>query len=313
MKNPSFSTFLLTAALLVAACDGGNNSSQGNRAFAGTDTKEAGEIIKFNNAFIKLDDRNNAYLEKVRSNIEKIVSKIESPSTLNYIDKPFEEPIYMAEKDLAKVPASLNDADREFFRTNIALMNSLYGEIKTGYNTLYDYMQAEDYKDDNYAKGKSLVVLLNSLGTKYYTAESAVVQKLDTVSDMAERTLLKDNPLKDFIYAFKDDNNAVANLNGLLDSAANNYKVFQTAAEAAYAKLDAQYKKHSAAAWPDRPEYANQKDAFRRYYTTLNEYLLFVRKKMRDAAATGRIDDEDAQYLRRQQDALRVYYNDFVG
>ncbi len=190
-------------------------------------------------------------------------------------------------------------------------MNDLYSQIKTTYKSLYGYMQAEDFKDDNYSKGKSLVVQLNELGTKYYTVEGAVIQKLATVGDAAERTLLKDNPLKDFIYALKDDNAAVANLNGLLDSAANNYKAFAGRATAAYTSLNDQYNKHSTATFPEG-NYANQRDAFSRYYTTLYNYLLSVRKKMRDANATGTIDESDLQDFSQQQDALRTYYNDFV-
>ncbi len=191
-------------------------------------------------------------------------------------------------------------------------MTDVYNQIKTTYKSLYGYMQAEDYKDDNYEKGKSMVVQLNELGTKYYTVEGTVIQKLAAVGDAAERLLLKDNPLKELIYALKDDNAAVANLNALLDSSAGNYKAFAERASAAYGQLNDQYTKHSAAAFPEG-NYANQRDAFRRYYTTLNEYLLFVRKTMRDAAGSEKIDVSDLKYMREEQDALRTYYNDFVG
>ncbi len=316
LRKLFFAESLLFAVLLLVAmagCNTNNNSANGKTDEAAPNTNEAQEIITFNNAVVAFDDRNNDYLSHVKDNIAKIVEKIQSPSTPNYLDDPSESPLLHPDADITKPPTSLSQDDQAFFKTNLSSMTDIYGQIKTTYKSLYSYMQAEDFKDDDYAKGKSMVVQLNELGTKYYTVEGAVIQKLATVGDAAERTLLKDNPLKDLIYALKDDNAAVANLNGLLDSAAGNYKASAERASAAYAQLNGQYSKHSVATFPDKTNYASQRDAFRRYYTTLNEYLLFVRKLMRNAAGSGKIDESDLEYMRQEQDALRTYYNDFVG
>ena len=302
---------LFALLLLMAACNS-NPSANGKTDGAAPSGSDAQEIITFNNTVVAVDDRNNDYLNHVKDNIAKIVEKIQSPSTPNYLDDPSEGPLLHPEADMMKVPKSLSKDDQAFFKTNLASMTDVYNQIKTTYKSLYGYMQAEDYKDDNYEKGKSMVVQLNELGNKYYTVEGTVIQKLAAVGDAAERLLLKDNPLKELIYALKDDNAAVANLNGLLNSSAGNYKAFAERASAAYAQLNDQYTKHSAVAFPEG-NYANQRDAFRRYYTTLNEYLLFVRKTMRDAAGSGKIDESDLKYMRQEQDALRSYYNDFVG
>ncbi len=308
MKTKGSYIILMLGLIAFSAC---LNNEAGNKTADDTNQKEAQDIIRFNNAFVQVDDRNNGYLEDVKTNLAKVVAEIQSSSPYFEISMPYEDPLLNAVEDLSKIPAALTSADQKFFKTNIDLMSTLYGQIKSSYKTLHDYMRAEDYKDDNYIKGKSLVALLDSLGSRYYTIQSGISQKLGPVTDGAERIIMAKNPLKDFIYAMKDDNRTIAQLNNLLDSASLNYTAYADTTAKAGAQLATQYQQHSVMTLPD-DQYANQRDAFRRYYTTLNSYLANIKKLLRDADARKKIDRADLEYLFSQQDALRTYYNDFV-
>jgi len=301
---------LVMCLITFSAC---LNSVPGDNTDGNSDQKEAQDIIRYNNEFVQVDDRNNGYLRDVNTNLSKVVAEIQSSSPHFEISMPYEQPLLNAAEDLSKIPPALSSADQKFFKTNIGLMSTLYNQIKSNYKTLYDYMRAEDYKDDNYRNGKSLVALLDSLGTKYYTVQNIVSNKLGAVADDAERIIMAEHPLKDFIYAMKDDNRTIGRLNNLLDSTSVNYKTYADKAAIEGIQLAVQYQKHSVMTLPDDAQYANQRDAFRRYYTTLNSYLASVKKLMRNAAARKKIDGADLEYLFDQQDALRTYYNDFVG
>ncbi len=309
MKTKGGYVILMLGLIAFSAC---LTNEPGNKTDDNKDQKEAQDIIRFNNAFVQVDDRNNGYLEDVKTSLAKVVAEIQSPSPYFEISLPYEDPLLNAGEDLSKIPAALSSADQKFLKTNIDLMSTLYGQIKSSYKTLYDYMRAEDYKDDNYVKGKSLAVLLDSLGTRYYTIQNTVSKKMGPVTDEAERIIMAKNPLKNFIYAMKDDNRTIAQLNNLLDSATVNYMAYADKAVTAGTQLATQYQKHSTLTLPDDAQYANQRDAFRRYYTTLNSYLTSVKKLMRDAAGRKKVDGADLEYLFNQQDALRTYYNDFV-
>ncbi|MFT4202630.1 MAG: DUF3829 domain-containing protein [Chitinophagaceae bacterium] len=316
MKNAFFFPILSSVILLATACNLiDNNTSKNNTQYVDANKKDAEAIIQFNNGFVQLDDRNNAYLNGVKTNVTEIVKQMQSPSPYFEISSPIDLPVTYSlnQKDPNKIPDVLGSADHSFFKTNLAALSNYYDKIKTTYSALQDYMEAEDYKDDDNKKGQALVMVLDSVVTKYYTVSDAIVKKLDAITEDAERVVLKDHPLKDFIFAMKDDRAALQQLNTLIDSAANNYTTYQTTIKAAYDRLETQYSQHSVMKLPGNGNYGNNKayglDMFYRY---LNQYLTALKRYMRNAAASGKISESDLNDLKSYDDVLRTNYNTFV-
>ncbi|WP_412467901.1 hypothetical protein [Pedobacter sp. KLB.chiD] len=307
---------VLALTLSFTACKNEKKKDDNAKtAYAEADEKDVNAIIEYNNVLVSFTDKNNDYIKRIESNLIKIEKGLQNPNdhfAFIGLIQPFSIPTINRSKLKPDTPPSaLNKDDQNFFKENVTAMTGLLDKIKETYKSLDEYIKAEDWKDDKGTKGKALVDSIYGMGKKYYNHDELVLAKLNLIGDDAERVILKTHPLKDYIFALKDDRSATAAFTKLMASN-KNYKSIETKAKAAYQALENQYHKHTAMAIPDATKYPGKDGYFRNFNERFNDYLIAARKMMRDASASGRLTDYNIEELVRLQDSMRSAYNNFV-
>jgi hypothetical protein len=303
-------------ATLIISCQNHDKDSKAKTQYAKANDDDANSIIKYNNALLALDDNRDSYLKRLSNSINGMKSIFENPKsavpTIGAFE-PYETPyIPRLGENPSTPPNALSSSDKKFFKDSVAQLNALYTQIKAVYKGMRNYEKAQDYKDDNGAKGKALIDSINVLGNRYYQLDDHVRAKITLIADDAERIILKDHPLKEHIYAMKDDRNKVTEINILLDSCANNYKTSEAKVQAAFQTLKSQNEKHTAMTLPGGQEYVSKKSSFSRFNDSVNDYLLELKRIMRDASSSGKITESDLKSLGYKSETIRTYYNNFV-
>jgi len=311
-----FKLTALALVLSVTACkNDGKKDSDNKTAYAEADEKDVNDIIEYNNVMVSFTDKNNDYIKRIESNIVRIEKGLGKPNdrfAFMGLITPFSINSITSNKVKPNTPPSaLNSEDQKFFKENVTAMTGVLDQIKATYKSLDEYIKAEDWKDDKGAKGKALVDSIYSMGKKYYAYDGVVLDKLNVIGDEAERVILKTHPLKEYIFALKDDRSKVAEFTKLLASN-KNYKAIETKAKTAYQALEEQYTKHVAMAAPDASKFPGKDGYFRNFNERVNDYLIAARKMMRDASASGKLTEYNIEELVRDQDSMRSAYNNFV-
>lgn len=306
----------LALTLSFTACKNDKKKDDNAKtAYAEADEKDVNAIIEYNNVMVSFTDKNNDYIKRIENNIVKIEKGLRNPSdhfAFIGLIQPFSIPTISSNKLKPDTPPNaLNKDDQKFFKENVTAMTGLLDKIKETYKSLDEYIKAEDWKDDKGTKGKTLVDSIYSMGKKYYTYDDLVLAKLNLIGDDAERVILKTHPLKEYIYALKDDRSATAAFTKLM-AGTKNYKSIEARAKAAYQALEEQHQKHAAMAAPDATKYPGKDGYFKNFNERLNDYLIAARKMMRDASASGQLTDYNIEELVRHQDNMRSAYNNFV-
>ncbi|MCZ4244425.1 DUF3829 domain-containing protein [Pedobacter punctiformis] len=310
---------LIALAFVVsfAACKGSGDKKDGAKTeYAESNKDDANDIVEYNNVLVSYTDKNNDYLKSLDGTLQKISKGLENP-TDRFAWIGITSPMSMISINHSKVkpetpPAALSSDDQKFFKDNVAGLSSTMTKIKDTYKALNDYIKAEDWKDDKSAKGKLLVDSIYSMSKKYYAYDDKILAKLEVIGDDAERIILKSHPLKEYIFALKDDKKAVDDFNKLLAENAGKYKAAEAKIKTAYAALEAQNAKHKIMSPPDAKKFPGQDGSFTRFNESFSDYLIEARKIMRDASASGKISDDDGESLVRKQDYMRTAYNNFV-
>jgi hypothetical protein len=322
LKNCKKSLWICIAGLSLGATACKNltknkfRSGEAKTEYADANSSAANNIVEYNNVVIKLTDANYRYLKSVGNNLTEMEKYLQKPNN-TYPFTPmtpiFISPTYFPNKARPENPPSaLNSSDRNFFKDSIAALNDNFKKIQDTYKALKDYFDAQDYKDDKGEKGLTLIDSVYALGKKYYSVEGAVLDKLEAIADDAERITLKTHPLKEHIYALKDDSKAVADLIKLMEDNAENYTAAETKIKASYDALTALNEKHTAMSPPGETKYASKKIYFTQFNSYINNFLVTARRIMRDAAAKGKVSENDIKSLKSTQDMIRSTYNSFV-
>ncbi|MCZ4223578.1 DUF3829 domain-containing protein [Pedobacter rhodius] len=285
--------------------------------YAEANKEEANDIIEYNNVLVKYSDNNNSYLKSMERSLNIIDKGLENPTdpfAFASATTPFMTPTFNLSKIKPETPPSaLNSDDQKFFKENVIGLKETIEKIQKTYESLDSYIRAEDFKDDKSVKGKQLVDSIYNMSKKYYTYDDKILIRLEAIGDDAERIILKSHPLKDYIFALKDDRKAVQEFNKLITGSADDYKAAESKIKTAYDKLVEQNKKHTEMDAPDAKDYPGKDSAFKRFNDSFNEYLIEARKIMRNASASGKISKDDEENLFRNQDYMRSAYNTFVN
>ncbi|WP_316796486.1 DUF3829 domain-containing protein [Pedobacter agri] len=315
MKLP-IKLLVVAAAISFAACKGGDKKDGSAKTeYAEASNDDANEIVAYNNVLVGFTDKNNEYLKRLDGNLKKIAKGLANPNdrfAFIGIIPAYSTPHFRTSKVKPETPPSvLSSDDQKYFKDNVAGLNESMTKIKDAYKSLDDYLKAEDWKDDKGSRGKKLIDSIYAMSKTYYKYDENVLAKLEVIGDDAERIILKTHPLKEYIFAMKDDRKAVGEFNKLILES-KNYKADEAKIKAAYAALEVQNKKHVEMSVPNTAEYPGKDGSFKRFNDSFNEYLIEARKVMRDAATSGKITENNADDLIRKHDYMRTTYNSFV-
>jgi len=314
----SFKLITLLIGISLFACKNTNHQNKNFKIEDNTpDQGDANEIVEYNNLLVGFTDKNNDHLIRLDENLNLISKVLENPnSQFNFtsVITPFDIPgisISMLKPDIP--PTVLSNTDQVYFKENVFGLTTTLNKINETYSSLDNYIKAEDFKNDNGKAGKLLIDSIYTLCEKYYSYNDRILNKLKNIGDDAERVVLKSHPLKEYIFALKNDRKAVEDFNKLIVES-ENYKIITPKVKSAYQVLEAQNKKHAAMVAPDTKKYPGRASSFEKFNDRFNEYLIEARRVMRtNASFKGKITQSDINNLSRKQDYIREAYNSFVN
>lgn len=309
---------VVAVAISFTACKSGDKKKEdgGKTEYAEADNDDANQIVEYNNVLVGLTDKNNEYLKRLDDNLQKIDKGLDNPNdrfAFIGIISPYASSAFSTSKLKPETPPSvLSSDDQKYFKENVAGLNETMTKIKDTYKSLDDYLKAEDWKDDKSVKGKKLIDSIYSMSKIYYKYDENLLAKLEVIGDDAERIILKTHPLKEYIFAMKDDRKAVGDFNKLIMDT-KNFKANEGKIKSAYAALEAQNKKHTEMDAPDATKFPSKDGSFNRFNESFKDYLIEAKKTLRDAYATGKLTESDIEDLVRKHEYMRTTYNYFVG
>lgn len=308
----------LAIAIFFGSCKHSDKKDNKSKTeYADSNKDDANDIIEYNNVLVSYTDNNNDYLKSLDRTLSVIDKGLDNPAdsyAFTFATPPFMKPAFNLSKIKPETPPSaLSSDDQKFFKENVMGLKETIEKIQKTYESLNSYIRAEDFKDDKTVKGKQLVDSIYVMSRKYYTYDDKILIRLEAIGDDAERIILKSHPLKDYIFALKDDRKAVMDFNKLITDNPNNYKAVEGKIKMAYDALALQNKKHIEMDAPGAKEFPGKDYAFKRFNDSFNEYLIEARKIMRDASASGKLAELDTENLIRKQDDMRSAYNSFVN
>ena len=301
--------FVLIALIMVSCGKLGDKTKDAVDAVSDLGSNGAGNVIAYNNAMVD-------YMNDATSKINKASEDYVKMSQM--VTKKQKPRMFMGMAFIGSVP----DINRK--RDNIFLLkpgNNLPSEIKEeltnsvkaaseafentheAYKKFKDYLNNEDYKDDDWAKGKEYVDIVEKNITIFYDKRTESYKTLKPIADAAEIELLKDHPLKESLIASKTDLNLAVEIVDIVYAE----QIDMDALTAKYSELEANYAKHKDLT-PDLLKEQNKDSYYNSFYEEIEEFLGEVRKCKRD----GKITDREAEGIGRDYKNLIGYYNRFV-
>jgi len=309
---------VLAVAISFTACKSGDkkeSDSKEKTEYAEADNDDANQIVEYNNVLVSLTDQNNAYLKRVDENLQKLAKGLANPNDrfafIGIVSPYASSSISHSQLKPETPPSALSSDDQKYFKENVTGLNGTLAKIKDTYKALNDYIKAEDWKDDKSAKGNKLIDSIYSMSKTYYKYDENLLAKLEVIGDDAERIVLKTHPLKEYIFAMKDDRKAVGDFNKLIIET-KNFKAEEGKIKSAYETLVAQNTKHTEMAAPDATKFPSKDGSFKNFNESFKDYLIEAKKTIRDASASGKLAESDLEDLIRKHDYMRTTYNYFV-
>ncbi|MET2986388.1 DUF6845 domain-containing protein [Aureibaculum conchae] len=303
-----FKILFIAVALIVSCGKLGDKASSALEAVSDLDSDGANNIIAYNNAMVN-------YMNDATGKINKASEDYEKMSTM--VAKKQKPRMFMGMAFIGSIP----DANRKIDGVSLLKGDNLPSEVKEeltksvkatseafenthdAYKKFKDYLNNEDYKDDDWAKGKEYVDIVEKNITAFYEGQSNSYKILKPIADAAEIELLKDHPLKESIIASKTDLGLAAEIRDIVYAE----QIDMTVLAAKYDELEANYAKHKDLT-ADLLKEQRKDSYYNSFYEEIEEFLGEVRKCKRD----GKITDREAEGIARDYKNLVGYYNRFV-
>lgn len=279
-------------ALLMSSC----GSKPKDAASADYGVEEANSVIKYYNTVISatkklVEERSfDDILEYMQVNGRKL-----SPVVTRFV---MERDTAGFTKPSGQFPDEVRDSLKVYTKQYVDAAEKFYAN----YETYKNYIKAEDFKDDNYAKGKEILAEEEKLAVLFPELRTKIFDLITPYADKAEEVILVGNPLKDHIMAGK----------ALLSSAEEVLNIYDPAAktEAMQKLYDTIQKNYDAA--KALQDVANQSSAMRSFKELL-DYTEKFQGDLRKQLRSGKFNEDGYDDLSTQYSMMISRYNGFVN
>ena len=294
----------------MASCGG----STENKGAENVDSKEeANQIISYTNDLI---DYLNATGGWTRSNSSRMADMIKfmktgrKPTVVLPLMPNTSLNISMKKKDLTTPPIVMSEEEKTYFKDNMTTYKAGYESLVENCSTLYKYIQNQDYKDDNFEKGKSLADSIEIKNNSLNEIRGGLYAKIESVTEKAEGIILADSPLKDPILTLK------AELKGF-DELTDLYSAY-TEGEATPEQVDAAYQAMAAKVEKNKDMYKDileaqkKQSSYNSFYKECDDALATYRKILREVKAKKKLSERDFKSISSDYNSLINAYNRFI-
>lgn len=309
MKRNLFVATVFALCLTFVSCGGSETKGSEN-----VDSKsDANKIISYTNDVIDYLNGSGDWMRTNESRISGVLTFVETkkkPTVLLPFMPSMSFDMGAGKKDVTNPPSVMSAEEQAFFKDNMTAYKEKYTKFKENCVTLHKYLQNEDYKDDDFAKGKELAAAINADHSFLVESKNALYDKIDTVTEKAENIILEDLPLRDPILALK------AELNNMqeLSEAFYSYSEGKLTPE----QVDAEYKEVAASIEKNKDAHTaileenNAKSTYDSFYKRAEESLATYRKTLREVKAKKELGERDFKNFNSNYNSLINAYNNFV-
>lgn len=291
MKRTLLALPALASSLMLASCGGGAGTS------SKLDAEQASQIIEYYNQALEVF-RDGFSAEKcgdVIEYMEKNGKMLIAPSVV--LPGMFGDSAEMTAPGTC-FGKSAGDSLTMLFRQYYAASATVDGN----YDAFKAYLKAEDYKDDDWAKGKQLTEETKAAAAQIAATKEQILAIISGPADAAEALMMEGNPLKDHILVAKK---IFIEMEGMMQIVAEE-NVDEQALTNSYNSLEGLVKQ--ARALPKVEQMDSEMRLYDEYLKEVEEYMGVVRKAQRDGEYTQSVlDDMSSQYEYAVSD-----YNSFV-
>ncbi len=309
MKRNLFVAAVFALCLTFVACGGSEKKGSEN-----VDSKsDANKIISYTNDVIDYLNGSGDWLRTNESRISDILKFVETkrkPTVLLPFMPDMSFDMRASKKNVTTPPSVMSAEEQAFFKDNMTTYKEKYTKFKENCTTLHKYLKNEDYKDDDFAKGKELAAAINADHSFLVESKNALYDKIDAVTEKAENIILQDLPLKDPILALKAELN---NMKDLSDAfyAYSEGKMTPEQVDAKYQEVAASVEKNKAAHTAILEE-NKAKSTYDTFYKRAEESLAAYRKMLREVKAKKELNERDFKTFNSNYNSLISAYNSFV-
>lgn len=284
----------VVSLLLLASC-GGKGKDAASMDYG---LEEANEVISYYNTSIDITKKmvDMGEISKIIDYMQKNGKTLVAPVVIRTPVSATDTTALLNPGDC--FPSSAADSLKMYYRRFFDVSKRLYAN----YDTYRDYIKAEDYKDDNYAKGNEICKEEKELAEQIPGLRSQIYALLTPYADKAEEATLMDNPLKDHILAGK----------ALIFEIEKTLELYSPKAkkedlQAAYDAVNA--KKEAASKLEKKADFQSEMSNYDNLLKYVDKFLGELRKQLRD----GKFTEDGYNDLVSEYNDVISRYNSFIN
>jgi len=305
-----FKILILVTIMAVSCGKLSDKAKDAVGSISGESIEDSGNIIAYNNAMIDYLSATGSKIESAADDYEKMremVTQKKKPrmhfSGIAFIGRSLSINDNRDGIILLKPGNNLPSDVKEKLVGTMKSVAESFENTKKAYEKFNKYLELEDYKDDDWAKGKEYVDTIEKNITNFYDKKAEAYKIIKPLADAAEIEMLKDHPLKEVLIASKTDLNMVDEIIDIVYAE----NIDMDALNTKYTELENSVKKHRILTPELLKEYDKER-SYKSFYEELDNFLGEVRKYKRD----GKITEREAEYLSRGYKSVIGDYNRFV-
>ncbi len=281
----------VAGCLLMASCGGGSGK------LSSSDKRDAYEIIEYYNKSLDINKklfRENEF-ERALTYMERKGQRSATPSFFPVVNLDTAAMRNPGKAFSAEVRTALTEKYTEYFAAG--------NQFKSNVEAYKKYLDTEDYKDDNWAKGNALYEENQQLFARMGELVREINGIVSPLADEAELSTLDENPLKDYIIASKGIFDAMNSI--MMDIAEE--KVSEEDLDTHTADLE--QKVENARQLAPVADYESEMDKYGKFLDKIDDFTGELRKIRRNKRYTER----DYDSLDKKYDNVIDAYNRFVS
>lgn len=309
MRKKLIPLMLILLGVMVSC--GGGSSEKGAE---NVDSKgDANQIIAYTNDVIDYLNGSGSWIRSNDDRIDALVTGMETKKTPRILipmipDVSFN--LKSGKLNILTPPSVMSQEEQTYFKDKMTAYKAAYTSLTSQCGILYKYIQNQDYRDDNYEKGK---MLADSIKINYEfvnTTKKELYSKIDVVTEKAENIILADSPIREPIIAMKEEMKHIESL----------YDMFSLYTEkgATPAQVDSAYQAAAASVEKNKGNFQKilednkVKSEYDRFYKNCDEALSAYRKVLRDVKENKKVRESEFNTFSSRYNSLVNSYNSFV-
>jgi hypothetical protein len=315
LPQKSFIYLFIFFVLMLSAC----KSKSGKTNFGFSDessASDANKIISYTNDIIDvLKEYNDAakkavnYYGQLEDKMNGKSSFLMSNTSMNFLFTAASQA-----KNAFGAPTEALGNDKKFFKDSVGTYHKLFKAFISNDSTLNLYVKAEDFKDDQFAKGKDLVNKQYEIYPQLIRLREVIGNKIDQVAEAAEEISLKDSPIKGAYKAAKTDLAKLKKVADMIAIKAADEKytdVELTAIETNYNELMASIDNNKDVD-KEQLEKEHKTAMYSSFYKSLLNNVSEIKPIVRNIKETKKLSESDYNTLNNRYESVVSSYNSWV-